>query len=633
MMAIAGRYIPVPNLDDRDWQTIRDEMIAKIPEKCPEWTDHNASDPGITLIELFALQIEELTYRLNQVLPKHKREYLNMIGVTLTPPSVATVDEFFKLSAKQVFDVIVAKGFEVSTGSGAGEDPLIYTTDSELTIHAATILKFFALQGIVYTDFTADANNSGTTFFPFAEPPTLAVDDAMYIAFYEDNYFEKLTITVETPATGLVGVWEYYRRNTDGTFEWVTLDVVDGTLDFTQSGDVVFTIPADWDDAEIDGFRATWLRYRITAGGATVLPELRLLEIDDILGRVPVSNAAQVDEEILGSSDGKIDQRFYLSNVPVLDITILIDEGAGFVAWQEADDLATSSATDTHYLLNKGTGEILFGDDVHGKVPAIGANNVKAMPYRYGGGVRGNVGTGTINQLRSSHVYIDSCTNKEPAAGGGDEETIDNAVARGPREQLKTRNRAVTEEDYDTLALESSTGISRAKALPLYYPSDPPDENKPGVVTVLLLASGGVVASQALKDEVEAYLDERRCVTAQLFVIDPEFVTIDITATIVKEVEAESVALQTKIVGTIVEFLDSEYGGDVRKAIDYIEGTSEERGTGWEFGRDVYLSELYELLEGIADVDHVDALSSPAATVAIGKIELPQSGTHTITIT
>jgi len=351
------------------------------------------------------------------------------------------------------------------------------------------------------------------------------------------------------------------------------------------------------------------------------------------LGRVPVSNAAQVDEEIIGSSDGKIDQRFYLSNVPVLDITILIDEGAGFVAWQEADDLATSSATDTHYLLNKGTGEILFGDDVHGKVPAIGANNVKAMPYRYGGGVRGNVGTGTINQLRSSHVYIDSCTNKEPAAGGGDEETIDNAVARGPREQLKTRNRAVTEEDYDTLALESSTGISRAKALPLYYPSDPPDENKPGVVTVLLLASGGVVASQALKDEVEAYLDERRCVTAQLFVIDPEFVTIDITATIVKEVEAESVALQTKIVGTIVEFLDSEYGGDVRKAIDYIEGTSEERGTGWEFGRDVYLSELYELLEGIADVDHVDALSSPAATVAIGKIELPQSGTHTITIT
>ena len=64
-------------------------MIRAIPDRCPEWTDWNVSDPGITLIEIFALGMEELQYRLNLVLPKHMREYLNMIGVTLTPPSVA----------------------------------------------------------------------------------------------------------------------------------------------------------------------------------------------------------------------------------------------------------------------------------------------------------------------------------------------------------------------------------------------------------------------------------------------------------------------------------------------------------------------------------------------------------------
>ena len=90
-MVARGRLIPVPNLDDRDWQAIRDAMVAEIPSRCPEWTDLNISDPGVTFIEVFAVSIEELLYRLNQVLPKHLREYLNMIGVTLTPASVANI--------------------------------------------------------------------------------------------------------------------------------------------------------------------------------------------------------------------------------------------------------------------------------------------------------------------------------------------------------------------------------------------------------------------------------------------------------------------------------------------------------------------------------------------------------------
>jgi len=629
-MAIAGRYIPVPNLDDRDWQAIRDAMVRKIPEKCPEWTDHNPSDPGITLIELFALQIEELTFRLNQVLPKHKREYLNMIGVTLTPPSAARVDMFFKLSAKQTFDVTVAKGFEVSTGSGAGEEPVIFTTDKDLIIHAATILYCLGCQDGEYTDFTAEANDPDSVFSPLVAP--LSEGDVLYIAFHEDNYFEKLSVTVETPAQDIEGVWEYYRRNPDGTFEWAELSVEDGTQDFTGTGEITFTIPGDWDACEVDGFMATWLRYRVTAvSPGSEFALLRLLEIDDIWGRAPASNAAQVDEEILGSSDGKIDQRFYLSNVPVLDITVLVDEGSGFEAWHEEDDLATSDSEDKHCQLNRGTGEILFGDGRHGKVPKEGSDNVKASPYRYGGGSRGNVGTGTIDQLRSSHVYIDSCINKESATGGGDEETIDQAVERGPREQLKTRNRAVTAEDYETLALESSTGIARAKALALYDPANPTVET-PGVVTVIVMPSGGGAASQAMRDAVLAYLDERRLVTARLYVTNPDYVTVSVEAQVVKESTTDTLTVHNIVKAALAEFLDPEYGGDARKAAAYAEGISEERGTGWEFGRDVYLSELYELIESVSGVDHVHAIIAPAGTIGLERMQLPVSGEHQIEV-
>lgn len=143
-MAVKGRLIPVPNLDDRDWRAIKDEIVRAIPERTPEWTDHNLSDPGITLAEAFALQIEQLIVRLNQVLPKHMREYLNMIGVTLTPPSSAKALCFFRTTAKPSFDITVLKGFEVSTSGAGGEKPVVFSTDKDLVIHAAKLKKFIA---------------------------------------------------------------------------------------------------------------------------------------------------------------------------------------------------------------------------------------------------------------------------------------------------------------------------------------------------------------------------------------------------------------------------------------------------------------------------------------------------------
>jgi len=629
-MATKGRLIPVPNLDDRDWRAIKDSLIKEIPKRCPEWTDWNVSDPGITLIELFALGIEELIYRLNQVLPKHMREYLNMIGVTLTPPSVAKAMEFFKLSAPQTFDVFLRKGFEVAT-SGTGEEQVIFTTDNDLIIHAARIYRCFGFQEGKYSDFTSYANDPANSFNPLSKP--LSSGDILYLAYQEDNYFEKLMVFIDTPRTGNIdGVWEYYRSLPDGTFEWASLEVEDETEVFSKSGEITFTIPSDWEPAKINDIRATWLRFRITsASSGASFSSIRFFKIDEIYGRVSVSNASQIDEEILGSSNGLPDQRFYLANVPVLDIKILVDEGMGFQEWKEVDDFTMSSPQDKHYVLNRGTGEILFGDGEKGKIPAAGTDNIKASPYRYGGGTRGNVGAFTINQLRSSHVYIDSCFNKEAAKGGGDEETVEQAIERGPTEQLKTRNRAVTNEDFETLTLESSTGIARAKTLPLFDPARPTEET-PGVVSVIAMPKGGGTLSMALRNAIRVYLDTRRLVTAQLYVIDPEYIPVDIKATVVKTEEANASALENKVKKVIAEFLNPEYGGEAQKAVDYIEGVSLERGSGWDFGRDVYLSELYELMERIHGVDHVETITTPSSNLTIEKNQLPLCGTVSITV-
>jgi hypothetical protein len=59
--------LPLPNLDDRTYADLLEEARALIPSLYPAWTDHNPTDPGIILIELFAWLTEMAIYHLNRV--------------------------------------------------------------------------------------------------------------------------------------------------------------------------------------------------------------------------------------------------------------------------------------------------------------------------------------------------------------------------------------------------------------------------------------------------------------------------------------------------------------------------------------------------------------------------------------
>ena len=84
--------LPVPNLDDRKFQDIVDEAKRLIPSFCPEWTNHNLSDPGVALIELFAWMTEMTLFRLNQVPDAFYTRMLNLLGFEPFPASAARTD-------------------------------------------------------------------------------------------------------------------------------------------------------------------------------------------------------------------------------------------------------------------------------------------------------------------------------------------------------------------------------------------------------------------------------------------------------------------------------------------------------------------------------------------------------------
>ena len=93
--------LPAPNLDDRTFQDIVDEAKRLIPRYTPEWTNHNLSDPGVALIELFAWMSEMVLFRVNQVPDRLFVHFLNLVGIEPFPPSVARADITFWLSAAQ----------------------------------------------------------------------------------------------------------------------------------------------------------------------------------------------------------------------------------------------------------------------------------------------------------------------------------------------------------------------------------------------------------------------------------------------------------------------------------------------------------------------------------------------------
>lgn len=81
--------LQIPTLDDRRYQDLLDEALARIPIHTPEWTNFNKSDPGVTLIEVFAFLTENLLYRSNQIPERNRRKFLSLLGVSLQPASSA----------------------------------------------------------------------------------------------------------------------------------------------------------------------------------------------------------------------------------------------------------------------------------------------------------------------------------------------------------------------------------------------------------------------------------------------------------------------------------------------------------------------------------------------------------------
>jgi predicted phage baseplate assembly protein len=157
--------LPVPNLDDRSWKQIVDEAVRLIPRYCPEWTNHNASDPGVTLLELYAWMTEMVIYRLNKVPEKNFLTFLDLIGVRLKPPEPAKAVLQLTPSEGAEGELVVRKGTQVATLQSGGADPVTFETLRDITLLPLHVLRAASSHRAAVADHT-EALASGEAHEP-----------------------------------------------------------------------------------------------------------------------------------------------------------------------------------------------------------------------------------------------------------------------------------------------------------------------------------------------------------------------------------------------------------------------------------------------------------------------------------
>ena len=608
--------LPTPNLDDRRFQDLVDEAKLLVQRNCPEWTDHNVSDPGVTLIETFAHMVDQLLYRLNRVPGLHYLRFLDLIGVRLFPPAAAHCDVTFWLSAARETAVQVPAGRQVSSVRDEVDDPVVFTVERTLTIVPCRLDRLAIAAestGLPPADRTDDLLVGGS---PAAFSPVPAPGDSVLFGLSDavPGCAVLLRMTCEVEGQGVDPddpPWEWQAWDGHG---WTDCEVDhDTTKAFNRPGDVVLHVPPTHETSVLAGHRAGWLRCRLVEPRPhqpffQKPPRLHTVEASTIGGTVGAVHAEVVHNEVLGVSEGVPGQRFPLGRRPVVagdgELVVEVQGEHGWEQWLEVKSFAESGPDDRHVLLDRVAGEVAFGPAVrqpqggvryYGAVPRKAAA-IRVPEYRAGGGRRGNVARGVLQVQRDPIPFVSSVVNRRPATGGVDGESVDDAAVRGPL-LLRTRERAVTAEDYEQLAREAAPEAARVKCVP----AQDAEGHETGAVRVLVVPDvnhlgeldfATLQLDPAMRTRIERHLDERRCVGALLSVEPPFYQGVTVIARLRARRRTAAEALEDRAIKALYDYFNPIGGGP--------------GGSGWPFGRPVQAGEVFAVLQRLPGVELVE---------------------------
>jgi predicted phage baseplate assembly protein len=555
-----------PVFDPRDFQDLVDEAKRRIPQYCPEWTDHNVSDPGVTLIELFAWMVDIFLYRLNKVPDRDYLKFLELVGARPNAAVPAVAELLFWLSAPQPETKFIRRGTNVGTRQTETKAAIQFTTDAELRIRPPVLESW-----VLATEQSAPGSTNARYVdvserlrWHTAAVPVFQTSpkdgDAFYLGFADDLAGQVLRLHVRCEPLQAPNInqedppmaWEFWNGESWGSLLPAPEDVellhqiepecadlglrLDDTRGLNRDGRVLLFVPRTAAPYDLpvgeQTVRSNWLRCRATRRQPNERffessPVVHGLRPEAIGGYVMARHSFEIPGEPIGRSDGTPGQTFGLLYPPVLPRradgdapeTIEVQRADGtYEPWTEVDQFADSRATDSHFMLDDLTGEVRFGPRLRepggeerqfGRVPPRG-RLIRFTRYRSGGGTIGNVGRGTLSVPRSlvDLSYVKWITNLRAATGGRDQESLDDFKLRGPK-LVRTREVAVTRADYEFLAREATPQVARVRCVGT--PSDPTlNGSSPTSVRLLLIPALPSTDERVPREQLELRPEVRR---------------------------------------------------------------------------------------------------------------------------
>jgi hypothetical protein len=430
--------------------------------------------------------------------------------------------------------------------------------------------------------------------------------------------------------------------------EWRDLQADDESQALTRQGLLTMSAPDELTSETLFGKHLYWIRgsLRTDRGDSHVTYPNPLLR-GVFPNTVWASQGETVTDEIVASSDGEPNQRHRLQHPNVLrelnrnvlreeDVRVrepisveereaivarrgadaIVDRddiGGAWVRWQEVRAFFDAGPEDRVYAVDRAAGILRFGDGRHGAIPPADADNIRAFRYRFGGGAAGNVGPGEIKTLATAIQGIESVFNPTAAGGGSDTATTEAMLQIGP-EQISHRDRAVSPEDFEELAREATRQVAKARCLAATNlvratsqadPCHPSQRHQArdarGWVSLIIVPKSSdplPCPSLELRRTVLDYLRERApsllVAGDRLVVRPPDYVVVSVRATLVVASLEQAAAVERAADQALRELLHPLTGGP--------------EGQGWEFGRPIAASDVFGVLERIADLDHVTQL-------------------------
>lgn len=521
------------------WESVVKRLRQQIAENYPGWTDHNAHDPGITIMELFVWLTQVQQYHAAQIGMSHWEKFRKLSGIPRE----------LRRPGRTLVTVDAAEGALIRAGTKFYADNICFETAADQMVEEAIFLAFRAV-----ADGTEQVlkgtwliRGKGISLYPFGRRPK------------PGNYFEiectrplqpdmPYRLTIESSKSYPLKRCRVVEEQYDGhgfyplaeikmeyraAGGWCQAVVTgDDTYGFLQDGSICFHLP--------EAIAASEWKFRFILVRSDYL-------VAPVIGRISMAMVEVWQQETCfdyaqWDGDGLPDQRYELDDHRILTDALVLEvereENPGQMeVWQQVDDFSRSEPEDCHYCLAQGV--LQFGDGFHGKMPE---GRIRIRKLIKSLGELANIKAGTITHMAGENPY--SAVNEWPVTGGTAERPAQETVERYAAEK-ELLLRAVSCEDYETL-IGNIPGLL-IEDCKVYC--DRPEKRELKLAVKPYAEDGRGRLNAAYTKNIYRYLEGKRMIGTRLQVISPEYYGLEIVCVAAPDIRYRDAAarIETEI--------------------------------------------------------------------------------------